>query len=354
MAQPGTISRRVLGVIWLLVGLGMVAVPVWLGWTRWSVILNGHPVTLAVTILCGMAGIVALAWAIASLLLGGRYDREVSPGQPGHRTAAQLHRRARWRIGLAVPALIVCLVTVALLAWSRPFPAAPVAVAAMESSTTVRVSDRISWYEMESIRKNRFGREVKPTTGLIFYPGARVDARAYANLLKPLAASGYLVVVLKEPFGIGLIHVDHADGVLQVHPDIARWAVGGHSLGGVAASSFADAHPAQVKGLLLYASYPASKLHRTDLKVVSISGTSDGLATPTKVAASKPDLPARTTRFIAVKGGVHAFFGDYGPQPGDGTPTVARATAQAQIVRSSQALMAWLVPKPKPKPAARK
>jgi hypothetical protein len=348
MLQPGTTSRRVLGVSWFVVGVAMVAVPVWLARTRWSVILNGHPVTLAVTVLCALAGLVALGWAVASLVLGARYDREVRPGQPGHRTNAQLHRRARWRIGLGVPALVVCVLTVSVLAWSRPFGASDVAVAAMRSDDTVRVSDRITWYEMQSARRNSVGREVKPTTGLIFYPGARVDPRAYAHLLRPLAAAGYLVVVLKEPFGIGLIHVDHAERVIEIHPEIVRWAAGGHSLGGVAASSFADAHQTKVKGLLLYASYPAGKLERSDLKVVSISGAADGLATPAEVAASKPDLPARTTRFVTVPGGVHSFFGDYGMQPGDGTPGVDRATAQAQIVRSSQALMAWLVPRPKP------
>jgi pimeloyl-ACP methyl ester carboxylesterase len=347
MAQPGTTSRRVLAVIWLVLGAAMVVVPAWVGWTRWSVILNGHPVTLAVTILCALAGVVALAWAVASLLLGARFDRELRPGQPGHRSTVQLRRRARWRLGLAIPALVICLATVSLLGWSRPFAASPVAVAAMRSSTSVRVSDRFTWYELQSSRKNSQGREVKPTTGLIFYPGARVDSRAYANLLRPLAESGYLVIVLKAPFGLGLIHVAHAERVLEVHPEIARWAVGGHSLGGVAASAFADNHAAKVKGLLLWASYPAGKLQRADLKVVSISGSADGLATPAKIAASKPDLPPARTRFVTVKGGIHSFFGDYGLQPGDGTPGVSRAVAQQQIVAGSRQLMAWLVPPPR-------
>lgn len=326
----------------------MLGVPLWLGWTRWQPILHGHPSMLAVTILCGLVGVVAVAWAVASLLLGAQYDRDVQPGQPGHRTGRELRRRAKWRIGLAVPALAICLVMVAVLAWARPFAATEVAVSAMRSSDDVRVSDRITWYEMQGIRKNSAGREIKPTIGLVFAPGARVDPRAYANVLRPLAKAGYLIVVLKEPFGVALVDVNHAQRVLAVHPEVTSWAVGGHSLGGVAASSFADTHGPQVKGLVLYGSYPSAKLARTDLKVLSISGTADGLTTPADIAASKANLPRRT-QFVTVKGGIHAFFGDYGDQSGDGQPRVARRTAQAQIVKSTQALLASLAPPPKKK-----
>jgi dienelactone hydrolase len=114
----------------------------------------------------------------------------------------------------------------------------------------------------------------------------------------------------------------------------------------VAAATFADSHP-KVKGLLLYAGYPAGKLKRTDLKVVSVSGSADGLATPADIAGSKADLP-RNTRFVVVRGGVHSFFGDYGNQSGDGTPTTPRGTAQTQIVQASQGLLAALAPRPKP------
>jgi len=344
--QPGAVSRVVLALIWLVTGAAMVAVPVWLGLTRWSVILTGHPLSLAVTILCALGGVVALAWAVATLLLGARYDRQVSPGRPGSRSREQLRSRARWRLVLAVPSLVVCIATVSVLVWSRPFAATSVSLAAMRSTDTVRVLDRLTWFELQSTRKDRDGREIRPTTGLVFYPGARVDPRAYAHLLQPLATAGYLVVVVKEPFGLGLINVDRAERVFEVHPEVVRWAVGGHSLGGVAASSFADAHPPKVKGLLLYAAYPAGKLKRTDLKVLSLSGSADGLTTPADIAASKPNLPAGT-RFVAVKGAVHSYFGDYGEQPGDGSPTTRRSVAQTQIIRESAGLLASLVPPPK-------
>lgn len=42
-------------------------------------------------------------------------------------------------------------------------------------------------------------------------------------------------------------------------------------------------------------------------------------------------LPAGTD-LVVVEGAVHSFFGRYGPQAGDGIPTVSRAEAEASIV----------------------
>ncbi|MEP6649171.1 MAG: alpha/beta hydrolase [Lapillicoccus sp.] len=120
-------------------------------------------------------------------------------------------------------------------------------------------------------------------------------------------------------------------------PGVSQWAVGGHSLGGVAASVYAS-QDSRARGLLFWASYPLSSLAaRTDLVVASVSGTKDGLSTPPDIAASR-DLPPATT-FTAIEGVVHAYFGDYGPQSGDGTPTIDRATAQAQNVTATARFM---------------
>ncbi|MBM7473057.1 dienelactone hydrolase [Subtercola frigoramans] len=73
-------------------------------------------------------------------------------------------------------------------------------------------------------------------------------------------------------------------------------------------------------------------------KVLSISGSNDGLATPAKIAESKKLLPAATT-FVVVDGGVHAFFGDYGPQSGDGQPATTHDDARTQISGASVAFV---------------
>jgi hypothetical protein len=351
MWQPGALSRTVLALIWLVLGIAMIAVSVWLGWTRWPAILNGHPAMLIAGIACGLLGFIAVAWAIGSLTVGDRQDREGS-GHPAHRTSKQVLRRAHWRIIFAVPALVLALLLVVVLAYARPFVATPTATAALRSGNGVRLADRLGWYELIPARQDPSGDVIRPTAGLVFLPGARIDSRAYANVLRPIAEAGYLVAVLKEPFGFSFLDADHGKKVLDVHPEITNWLAGGHSLGGSTAALLAD-QDERVKGLVLFASYPGDPLVRDDLQVVSISGTADGFTTPADIEASKGNLPPATS-YVAINGAVHSSFGDYGEQPGDGIATVDRTTVQAQINKATLGLLASLSPPPPPPPPPQK
>lgn len=69
-----------------------------------------------------------------------------------------------------------------------------------------------------------------------------------------------------------------------------------------------------------------------------MSGDRDGLATPADVDAARPLLPP-DTRYEVVAGGTHAFFGDYGEQPGDGVAGVPRAVAQEEIIAASMGFL---------------
>jgi predicted alpha/beta-hydrolase family hydrolase len=336
----------VLALMWLVLGLAMIAVPVWLGWTRWPAILNGHPAMIIAGTACGLLGFLAVAWSIGSLTVLGRQDQERDSDHPGHRTATEVLRRARWRIILAVPLLVLSSLLVIVLAYARPFVATPTATAAIRSENGVRFSDRLGWYELTPVREDPSGEAIKPTAGLVFVPGARVDSRAYARILRPVAEAGYLVTVLKEPFGFAFIDPDHGRKVLDLHPEIAHWVVGGHSLGGSVAASLADKED-RVEGLVLFASYPGDPMIRNDLKVLSISGTADGFVTPAEIEASRADLPPNTS-FVLINGAVHSSFGDYGDQPGDGVASIDRPAAQAQIIETTIGLMAAVAPPPPP------
>jgi dienelactone hydrolase len=90
---------------------------------------------------------------------------------------------------------------------------------------------------------------------------------------------------------------------------------------------------------VLWAAYPVADLSDRDgLAVASISGSEDGFSTPQDIADARDLLPADTT-YTEIDGAIHAFFGDYGDQPGDGTPTISREDAQAQIVAATVALL---------------
>lgn len=179
----------------------------------------------------------------------------------------------------------------------------------------------------------------EPTRGLVFFQGALIDPRAYAKILEPIAEAGYLVAILKAPFDLAIADIGGVGSVLDAHPEVEWWAIGGHSLGGVAAATFAAGSPRTTPALVLWASYPYSSLATVDgITALSVSGTADGLTTPADVEASKADLPPDTT-YVAVEGAIHSYFGDYGEQRGDGTPTISREEAQQQIVAAT---LQWL------------
>jgi len=328
-------------VIWLPVGVAMVAVPAWLGGTRWRLLLHGHPLLPALALLSALVGIVAVAWAIGTLVLADRIDREHRP----HWTHAQLLRRARIRLFTGVPALLLSTALLAVVAWARPIAADDRAIRATRSSDSVHVADRLTWLELVPTRTDADDDAVQPTTGLVFLPATRVDARGYANLLRPLSEAGYLVAILKDPLGLSLLQPGHAQTVLDVHPEIANWAVGGHAAGAITAADFAD-HSTRVAALVLYAAAPDRRLQRTQLRVLSVSGSADALTTPESVAAARANLPLGT-QHVVIEGAVHSFFGDYGDQPGDGPPTVTREQAQEQTRAATAAFLARLAPRKK-------
>lgn len=165
-----------------------------------------------------------------------------------------------------------------------------------------------------------------------------MDARAYVPLLSAVAPHGHVVVIVKQPLGIAFTATRAAQGVIATHPDVVHWTVGGHSLGGVVSARTAVTGDPRIVGLVLWASHPDGATAVRDVAVLSVSGTADGLATPQQVRDARPLLPPDTT-YVAIEGGIHAYFGDYGDQAGDGVPGVDRAQAQRQIVEATVAFL---------------
>ncbi len=108
-----------------------------------------------------------------------------------------------------------------------------------------------------------------------------MEARAYAAVLRPIAEAGHVVVIVKQPLGIGFLALGAFGDAREAQPEVSRWIAGGHSLGGTVASIDADRHDsdasAPAAGLLLFASYPATDISALEAAVLSISGTRDAL-----------------------------------------------------------------------------
>jgi hypothetical protein len=278
----------------------------------WVTLLSDHPAYLVTLIVVAVVGVV--------LIRSGLH--RVPEDRPRHLAATAVGR---------VAAAVLTVVVVGAIGYLVPLPATPDAIAAQSGNGAVHVESSPTRIVLTP--------STTPQAGLVFLPGAKVDPRAYLPILGRLAGAGYLVVIVKEPYDIAFLATGESAKIVAAYPDVRRWAVGGHSLGGVAAGIAAASKDSGLRGLPFWASYPVGSLaDRSDLVVASVSGTNDPLTTPADVEASRTNLPSSTV-FTAVAGGIHAYFGDYGAQPGDGTAGVDRSTAQQQILAATQTFM---------------
>jgi hypothetical protein len=217
---------------------------------------------------------------------------------------------------------ILAVAVLGFIVWANSvFVPTQAAFGALRSDTQVTVSsDRFVVFQPAKKRT---------TTAFVFYPGARVDYRSYAVPLHKIAAEGYLVILLPVRLNLALLDVNAPDQAISAFPEIRHWAVGGHSLGGVAAAIYASKHP--IDGLVFWGSYPSNNaLRNSKIKVISIYGTQD--ISGMDVFENSRDLLPADAQYVLIQGGNHAQFGDYGIQLGDKEATITRLDQQKQVV----------------------
>ncbi len=149
-----------------------------------------------------------------------------------------------------------------------------------------------------------------PKTGMIVYPGANCDIRGYAPLLREIAAAGYLVVAISMPYDFSIFAPDSASEVPAKYPEIEKWVLTGHSMGGAMAGAFAASNADQLDGLIMWDSYPATSLVDSPLPVTNIHRATLEGAPPDNFEANRKLFPA-DSNWVPVKGGIHMYFGSF-------------------------------------------
>ena len=223
------------------------------------------------------------------------------------------HSRLRVALTVILAAVLICAAAFAVYV-SIYYHAEPAAVQAMAPDSAVSVyelRDGITVFAPE-----------KPSAGFIFYPGGKVEHTAYAPLLRACAERGVLCVLIRMPFDLAVFNINGANGIPEQFPDVDHWYLGGHSLGGAMAASYAADHADELDGLVLLAAYSTRDLTESGLAVLSVYGSEDGVLDMEKYEQYRSNLPS-TTSEVVIDGGCHAGFGRYGAQDGDGTPVIS-------------------------------
>ncbi|CAN7258090.1 alpha/beta hydrolase [Microbacterium maritypicum] len=238
-------------------------------------------------------------------------------------------KRVLWSV-----AIVLVVAVGGVLAWTQigVMAAEPEPLASVRENPAITVTDA----DQGIVLAPADGRS---DLGLVFIPGAKVDPWAYAAILQGLAEEGVTVVITRPWLNLAFFDPRGLDAFTSAAPDVDVWGVGGHSLGGVRACQLAD----DADALVLFASYCANDLSGSGIPVLSLSGSEDGLSTPEKIADARDQLPADAD-MVEIEGASHASFGDYGPQDGDGTPTISRDEMHAEVTRLTDEFLAPLSP----------
>lgn len=216
--------------------------------------------------------------------------------------------KKRLKVALITIISFVVLLTAAFFVYvSDYYKADDVAIAVMQSEDIMRVQDNLII--------------LSPTTpsdtALIFYPGAKVEYTAYIPLLEKLRQNGITCVLIKMPFNLAIFDQNAANKVFDELPDIKNWYIGGHSMGGAMASSYAANHKDKVKGLILLGAYIYGDVSPEN--ALTIYGT---------LNSNLEKNINYTENVVIIDGGNHAQFGNYGEQKGDPPATISREDQQ--------------------------
>ena len=238
-------------------------------------------------------------------------------------------------------ALLAVLLVAAIVAvggflwWAQPQPLLPEATAALASTADA------DFEQGPDGRLTYTPTAGEPTVGLVLYPGGKVPPAAYAPAARSIAEQGFLVAIVPVPLNFAIFATGAAQAVIDDHPEIASWSVGGHSLGGASAALFIDGNEGLVDGLVLWASYSSADLADDGLLVSLSYGTLDAgvpsFTDPTNLARLGPAVVT-----TVIDGGNHEQMGWYTGQPNDPPATISREGQQAAIVEATVDLLTEL------------
>ena len=220
----------------------------------------------------------------------------------------------RLRTSLISILLLVVLMAVTFVVYvSDYYRVDEAALAALQNEGNIRVQGNLTILSPD----------IPSDIALIFYPGAKVEHTAYIPILEKLRQEGITCVLIRMPFKMAIFSSNAADKVFHVLPDVLDWYIGGHSMGGAMASSYAARNKDRIKGLILLGAYIYGDV--SPKNALTIYGT---------LNANLEKNINYTENVVIIEGGNHAQFGNYGEQKGDPPGAISREEQQETAVEA--------------------
>ncbi len=238
-----------------------------------------------------------------------------------------IKRVFRWTMVGVSALLLVGLAATWQQQYARHADASPLAMTATTSDDSVSVAAG----RYLTFRPRSGGERL----GVVLYPGAYVDVRGYAPVLRRVAAAGYRVIVAPMPFELAILSIDRVLDVRSENADLQHWVLAGHSLGGAAAATFAAQHRGALEGLIIWDSYPPSFASLADFEkpVWHIHRAKLDGAPPDTFVRQRHLFP-RDSRWVPIPGGIHMNFGSFvgGGYQEDWAPEISQAAQHDLVV----------------------
>ena len=164
--------------------------------------------------------------------------------------------------------------------------------------------------------------EHKSNTGVIFYPGGKVEHYAYLPIMNKLRNEGINSFLVKMPFKLAVFNKNAADNIIKNNPNISEWYIIGHSLGGAMGSSYANENSKEIKGLFLLGAYNYGEYSKENTLI--FYGTEDEILDKSKIE--------EVELVDIINGGNHSYFGNYEKKKGDGNAIISNEEQQNIVV----------------------
>ncbi|MCC8149899.1 MAG: alpha/beta hydrolase [Lachnospiraceae bacterium] len=193
---------------------------------------------------------------------------------------------------LIIIGILAVFILIVLFYYNKAFPEA------QEIADKMDMIDRDYWFHGDK------------KIGFLIFTGAQTDEPAYAYIAYLLHRGSYPVVIPKQPFQMSAFGVKHGMEIMESHPEIEKWILIGHSLGGVPVSRIAAARPDQVIGAAFLATYASADLSGLDISAIRIVAENDGIMDNDRMPNFNHNLPEDSATVI-IKGANHQGFAAY-------------------------------------------